>query len=152
AVLGADFHRARALHHAIRVERAALHGRLVGGDHALHAGDHADARDDAGAEPELGPPRGQRRELEKWGIAIEQQFDALARHQLAALQVARDVFLAATSPHQRQLLVEIVELREEALPIGAIRLGADVGVAAQDLHQWLASGGYNATPSDAGQA
>ena len=40
---------------------AAAHGRVVRDQHALDPGHHADAGDDARADRELGPPRGQRR-------------------------------------------------------------------------------------------
>ena len=67
-------------------------------DHALDALDHADARHHAGADREVGALGGQRRQLEKRRVGVEQQFDAFARGQLAALVVPLDVLLAAAAP------------------------------------------------------
>ena len=58
---------------------------------ALDALDDADAGDDAGADREVGAPRGQRAQLEERRVRVEQQLDALAGGQLAALVVPLDV-------------------------------------------------------------
>ena len=92
------------------------------------------AGDDAAAERELGAPGAERRDLEEGRVAIEQQLDALARHQLAALEVALHVLLAAARAHERELLVQDADLLEEPLAVLAIGLGRGVDVGAQDFH------------------
>src|SRR5262249_13309686 len=133
-VLLADLHRARALAHAVRVERAAAHRGLAGRDHALDARHHTDARDDAAADAELRPPGRERRDLEKRRVGIEQQLDALAGHELAALPMPFDVLRTASRARERKLLVEVGELLEECGPVALVGLGLRVHVAAQDLH------------------
>ena len=138
-VLGADLHGARDLAPAVGVDGAAPHGGLVGGDHALHAGDHADAADRAAAEAELRPPGAERGDFEEGRVAVEEQLDALAGHQLAAPRVALDVLLAAAGPRQRELLVQVGDLLEKALPIGPVGLGAGVDVGGEGLHRGVRS-------------
>ena len=81
------------------------------------------------------PQAGQRRELEEGRVAVEQQLDALARQQLAALAVALDVLLAAAGARQRELLVEVGDLLEKRRAVGPVGLGARIDVAAQDFHR-----------------
>ena len=101
-------------------ERAALHRRVVGGDHALDALDHADAGDHAGADGEVGAPAGQRGQLEERDARVDQQLDPLARHQLAAVVVPVDVLLAAAGHRLGVLGVEVGELLEHRLAIGCV--------------------------------
>jgi hypothetical protein len=70
----------------------------------------------------------------KGRIAVEQQLDALARHQLAACEVPLDVLLTAGGAQQLELLVQEADLLEKAGAIGLEGLGARIGVAAQDVH------------------
>src|SRR4030095_11264997 len=102
-----------ALPDAVRIERPAPHRGLVGGQDALHARHHADPGHDAAPEPELRAPGRERRDLEEGRVAVEQQLDALARHELAALAVALDVLRAAPGACDRELLVEEGELLQE---------------------------------------
>ena len=92
------------------VAGAALHGRVVRGDHALDALDHADAGDHAGADGEVGAPAGQRRQLEERRALVDEQLDPLAGQQLAAGVVALDVLLAAAGDRLGVLGVEVGEL------------------------------------------
>jgi hypothetical protein len=50
-------------------------------------------------------------------VLVEQQLDALARQQLAAVVVAFQVLGAAAGAGERHLLVELGELREHAGPV-----------------------------------
>ncbi len=134
AVLLADLHGADALGQAVGIEAATPHRRFVGGDHALDAGDHADARDDASPQVEIRPPGRERHQLEKRRIAVEQQLDALARHQLAPPDVPLHVLLAAAGAHQLELFVQECDLLEKPGPILPVGLRARVGVASKDLH------------------
>ena len=90
AVVLGDLLGPHVLLHRLGEERAALHRRVVGDDHARRAVDHADAGDDAGRRHlvVVEPPGGQRRQLEERRERIEQQVDALAHQHLAALVVA----------------------------------------------------------------
>ena len=85
---------------------------------------------------ELGAPGRQRAELEERRVAVEQQLDALARHQLAALAVARDVLLAAGAAPARAARRER-ELAQKALAVAPIGLGAGVDASREDLHDQL---------------
>ena len=100
-----------------RVRGAALHRRVVGGDHALDALDDADARDDRGTDGEVGPPAGQRAELEERRPLVDEQLDPLARHQLPARLVALDVLLPAAGHRLGVLGVELRELGEHGLSV-----------------------------------
>src|SRR5206468_3519547 len=69
---------------------AALHGGVVGDQHALAAGDASDAGHDAGARRlvVVAAVRRQRRELEEGRSGVEEAGDALARQELATGGVA----------------------------------------------------------------
>ena len=83
---------------------------------------------------EIRAPGRQRRELEKGRVAVEQQLDALSRHQLAAPDVTLHVLLAAAGAHQLELLVQEGDLLEKPGPVLPVGLGTRVGVASKDLH------------------
>ena len=78
--------------------------------------DDPDAGDDAGAHGEVGAPSGQRHQLEEGRALVEQQLDAFAGQQLAALRVARVVLLAAAGDRLRMLGIELGQLLEHRLP------------------------------------
>ena len=111
-VLLGDLRGPEDLLHRPRVRGAALHRRVVGGDHALDALDDTDAGDHAGADREVGPPAGEWRELEERAARVDQQLDPLARHQLAALVVPGDRPLTAAGDRDRVLRVEGGDLGE----------------------------------------
>ena len=102
-----------------RVAGAALHRRVVGGDHALDALDDADAGDHAGADREVRAPAGQRRQLEERRALVDEQLDPLAGQQLAALVVPVDVLLPAAEHRLGVLGVEVGELLEHRLAVGS---------------------------------
>ena len=96
---------------------AALHGRVVGADHALDALDHPDAGHDRGADGEVGAPAGQRRQLEERRARVDEQLDPLAGGQLAAGVVAVDVLLAAAGHRDGVLGVEVGDLLQHRLAV-----------------------------------
>ncbi len=98
-----------------RVRGAALHRRVVGGDHALDALDHADAGDHARADGEVGAPARERGQLEERAARVDQQLDPLARHQLAAVVVPGDGSFATARHRDGVLLVEVGDLGEHRL-------------------------------------
>ena len=77
---------AEVLLHREREVRAALHGRVVGDDHALAPLDDADSRHDACARrfAVVHLPGGERVQLEEGGAGIDEPVDPLPRRQLAA--------------------------------------------------------------------
>src|SRR5262249_28737670 len=135
AVLLADLHGATGLLDAVGIEGSAAHGGLVRGEDALDPRHHADAGDDAAAQTELGSPRRQRRDLEERRVAVEEQLDALAGHQLPAPAMALDVPRTAAGPRQRELLVQVGDLLEEGGAVRSVRVRAWVHVRTQDIHQ-----------------
>ena len=135
AVLHGDGHGPQRLLDRHRGHRAAAHGRVVGDDHALDALDDADPGEHAGADREVGAPRGERRQLEQRGVGVDEQLDALAAQQLAPLAVAGEVLLAAPDVDERQLAVVLGEQLEEVGPVGLVRLAALVDVVPQHRHR-----------------
>ena len=89
----------------------------------------------AGADGEVGAPRGERRQLEQRGVGVDEQLDALAAQQLAALAVAGDVLVAAAVVDERQLAVVLGEQRQQVGPVGLVRLAALVDVVPQHRHR-----------------
>ena len=87
-----------------RVVGAALDGGVVGDDHALAAGDAADAGDDAGGGRlvVVQAVGGQRRQLQEARAGVEQAVDAVARQQLAARDVALPRALGAAQRRRRR--------------------------------------------------
>ncbi len=114
-VLLGDLRGAEDLADGPGVAGAALHGRVVGGDHALDALDDPDAGDDRGADGEVGPPAGQRRQLEERAARVDEELDPLAGQQLAPGVVALDVPLATTGHGDGVLGVEVGDLVQHRL-------------------------------------
>ena len=79
---------------------------VVGDHHALDTGHHPDAGDHRGADREVGPPAGERGQLEERRPLVDEQLDPLAGQQLAASMVPVDVLLAAAGHRLRVLGVE----------------------------------------------
>jgi hypothetical protein len=96
-VLERDVLGAYVLSNRLLEERAALHGRVVGDDHADHAADRADASYNPGRGHGIAvkPPGRQRRKLEERTERIEQVVDAFANGDLAAFAMALDHAFAA---------------------------------------------------------
>ena len=120
-VLVGDLRRPERLLQRPRVAGAALHGRVVGHDHALDALDHPDAADHAGADGEVRAPARQRHQLQERRALVDEQLDALARQQLAALAVPLVVALAAAVDGLRVLGVQRGDLVQHRLPPVALR-------------------------------
>src|SRR5262249_3575203 len=74
-------------------------------------------------------PPGQRAQLEKRGVAVEQELDAIADDQLASLAVARHAPLAATAAHERLLYLDLGEEGQHVPPVllEALRRRVDAG-------------------------
>ena len=88
-VLQRDLLRSQMLLDGDREIRAALHGRIIGNDHAFPTGHAADAGDDAGGWhiPAIQAMGRELRELQERRAGIYQPSDTLARQQLAARDV-----------------------------------------------------------------
>jgi hypothetical protein len=132
--LAGDLQRPQRLAQGVRVQRAAADGRVVGDQHALDAGDDAHRRDDAGPDGELGAPRGQGGQLQQRRVPVDQELDALAGQQPAALVVALRVPGAAARPGQLELLVQRADGGQLAGPVGPVRLAGGVHHRSQDGH------------------
>jgi len=93
---------------------AALHGGVVGNDHARAALHQADAGDDAGTRRHavVHAFAGQHADLQERRARIEQHFDAMARQDLVARQVFFPCFQGATG--QRQLATAL-QVRDHRL-------------------------------------
>ena len=130
-VLLGNFLRAQVLLDGQRIVRAAFHGRVIGDDHAFETVDAADARDDSGAGHVVAVdlPGGLPTDFEEMRIFVEQPADAIARQQLAALQVfftrtfrpaLHDVFIDLTQVLRRRLvrLAILVEVVGRAIDLG----------------------------------
>ena len=99
-VLAGDLLRPQVLLHGERIVGPALHGRVVGDDHAGAARHQADAGDESRARQivVVNALRRERRELEKRRPGIEQRIDPLAGQQLAGLAVLGARGRAAAPP------------------------------------------------------
>ena len=118
AVLEGDVGGAERLAQRVRVARPAAYRRIAGADQAFHAADDADAGDDAGADGVVRAVRRQRAELEERGVLVDEQLDALAGKQLAALVMALGVLRPAAGDRLGVLGVDLGELGEHRLPVG----------------------------------
>ncbi len=114
---------------------SAAHGRVVGGDQALHAFHRSDAGDEGGADRVVAAPGGERGEFEEGRVGIEEQLDALAGEQLAALAVPFDVLRPAARERLRVLGVEVGELREHGLAVGGVVGTVGVQGGREDGHR-----------------
>jgi len=126
AVLRRDLLRAQVLLDGQRVVGAALDGGVVADDHALDTADAADAGDQPGAGRlvVVEVERGQRRDLEKGRVGVEQPLDALARQQLAARHMLGARGLVAALRDLREPGVEVVDQRAHRGGVGLEVFGA----------------------------
>jgi hypothetical protein len=103
-------------------------------DHGFDAGDDADAGHHAGPDGQPGPPRGQRGQLEERAVRVDEQLDALADQQLAALAVPLLVTFPAAGDGQLELGGQLVEHGDLRGAVRAVGLVAGVDVGDQDRH------------------
>jgi hypothetical protein len=97
------------------------------GDHdALDVLDDPDPADRAAAHVVLAVEADERHQLQEGGVAIEQELDALADEQLAAVPMALHVLGPASGKRQREQLVDLGEPLEHRLAVGAKRLRSPV--------------------------
>gem|GEM_PF-6294661 len=103
-----NFLRAPVFFHGFVEERAALHGRVVGDEHAGPPGHDADAGDYARARHLVAvlPPGRERRKLQKRRAVIDDEIDTLAHQPLAARAVAPDVRVAPARRGFAQALLQ----------------------------------------------
>src|SRR3954466_750192 len=106
-VLFGDLCTSTALLCSERVGRTAAHCRVIRADEAFGALDDTDPGDNGRADLVAGPPRCERRQLEKRRVRVEQQLDPFAGEQLAALTMPFDVLLTATTARDRQLTLDL---------------------------------------------
>ena len=118
AVLRRDLLGAEVLLDREREVRAALHGRVVGDDHALAALDDADPGHDprAGRLAVVQVPGGQRAELEEGAVRVAEEVDPLARGQLAAAAMPLRRSLAAAPRDERGPLAQLRDERLHPFP------------------------------------
>ena len=102
---------------------SALHGGVVGDDHAFAAHDASDARDDSGRGdvPAVEAERRELAQLQERRSRIDQGPHAVARQQLAARKVFRARRLAATLADAVDAGPELRHERRHVLGIGAER-------------------------------
>jgi hypothetical protein len=130
AVFLGDLLGAQVLLHRHRVVGAALHGGIVGHDHALGAIDPADAGDHAGRGRivVVHPVGGQLAEFEKAGAGIKQMIDPVAGQQLAAGHMLGPGRLTTAEGHLRSLLAQVghdlAHLGRVGLELGRSRVDA----------------------------
>src|SRR5213592_3375458 len=115
--------------HGERVVGAALHGGVVGDQHALAAGDASDAGHDAGARRlvVVAAVRRERRELEEGRARVEEARDALAWQEFAARAVAAAGLLWAACGRARPRRAQALH---EPLHVGGV--GAELGIGRAD--------------------
>ena len=133
-VLEGDVGRAKGLAQRVRVARPAFHRRIAGADQAFDTADDTDAGDDAGANGVRRAIAGQRTELEERGILVEEQLDALAGEQLAALVVPLGVLPAAAGDRRGMQCVDVGESGQHRIAVGGELGGTSVEVGAQHAH------------------
>jgi hypothetical protein len=129
-----DLQGAQRLAQRVRVHRAAAHGRVVRDDHALDAGDHADAGHHGGPDGEFGAPGGEGRQLEERAVRVQQELDPLAGQQPAPVTVPPLVAFAAAGDGQLDLLSQLVQHGELCGPVGAVSLAVQVDMRGEDRH------------------
>jgi len=115
-VLRGDGLRPQVLLHGERVIAAALHGRIIGDDHAFLAADPPDPGDDPGGRHivVVDTESRERGQFQERRTRVEQRIDALARQQLAPSEVQ---FAGAfTAPETRGL-----EMRPQIIDLGLHR-------------------------------
>ena len=137
AVLLRDLLRAQMLFDRNRIVGAALDRGVVGDDHAFAPGDPADARDDAGRRhvAAVHAVGGERRKLEDGRSRIDQRVDAVAREQLAPIEMLAARLVAAPSRDGCRLLSKIVDERAQPGGVGAELLSANVEPGSDCRHE-----------------
>ncbi len=113
-VIEGDLLRPQMLLHRLMEKRSALHGRVVGDDHAGRIADHADPGHDSRYWhlAAVQPPGGQRREFEERRQRIDEMIDALPDRYFASRHMAATQTLAAALGH---LAVPLPQGRDERL-------------------------------------
>ena len=123
-VLARDVLRAQVLLYRQRVIGAALHRGVVAHDHALAAGDAADARDHPRARhlAFIEVERRKLADLQKRGAGIKQPLDAIAGQELAASGMTLAALLVAAQRRLRHIGAQ--RLGQRAIVLG---VGAEIG-------------------------
>ncbi len=119
---------------AVGVHGPTPDGGVVGGDQALDPRDHADADHRGGAHRVLGSPGRQRGELQKGGVPVDQELDALASQQLAPLVMPLHIPLTAAGPSHGQLLGHGLDCRGQGFLVGPEAVGSRVDGSGEGGH------------------
>ena len=152
AVALGDLHGPQGLAEPERVGGPAADGRVAGRDHALDPRHRPDAGDAAGPDGEVGPPGGQRRQLQERAVAVQQQLDPLPGQQLAPGPVAVDVLLAAARPGLGQQPVQLGQQLQVGGPVGPVGVRARVEPAPEHAHPQPPHSGYRKVTTGRGPA
>ncbi len=112
-ILRRDLLRAQVLLDRNRIVGTTFDRRIVGDDHAFAAGDPADSGDDPGSGTlvVVHPVGGQRRDFEQWAAGVEQPVDAVARQQLAAIDMTGPRSFRTTQRSRRKLAAQLLDKR-----------------------------------------
>ena len=135
-VLFGDFLRPQVLLDGHRVVGAALHGRIVGDDHALHTLHTANTCDDArrGRVAIVHPEGGELPDLEEGRARIEQLRNAVARQELAARSVSDPRHLPAALGHIRHFCPQVLDQSSHRFRVGAELRRLRINLCLQCLH------------------
>jgi hypothetical protein len=129
-----DLHGPQGLPEPERVGGPAAHGRVAGRDHALDPGDRADPGDAADPHREVGPPGGQRGQLQEGPVPVHQQLDPLPGQQLAPGPVTLHVLGAAAGPGLGQQPVQLLHQLQVGGPVGPVGVRGRVEPAPEHAH------------------
>ena len=115
---------------------APFDGGIVGHHHHLAAAHAPDARDEPGPRRlvVVHAAAGQRRQLEKGGVGVEQMGQPDAHRKLALLGMPAGRRLAAPLPRPRPAGLEIALQRLHRAQVGAELLAAGIDASRQDMH------------------
>ena len=137
-VLPGDLLGAEVLLDREREVGAALHGRVVGDDHALLALDDADPGGDAraGRIAAVHTPGGQRGELQKGCARIDEAVDPVPCCELPAGAVPLECCLAAAARDLRRPLAQLADELVHAGAPGLEHVGVTLDLGREDRHGW----------------
>ena len=131
-----DLLRSQMLLDGDRIIGAAFDGGIVRDDHAIDAGDRADAGDDSGGRRRVAvhAVRRERREFEERRRRVDQPVDAIARRELAALAMAFHDGRAAAGVGAGECDAQVLDERRHCRRIACKTAGAVVDATLQYTH------------------
>jgi hypothetical protein len=134
-VQAGDLQRAVCFLHGDRRDGATQHGRVVGRDDALHAGNHADACHEPAADGVIGVVARERAQLKEWRIPVEQQFNPFSHEELAPLPETGDAALATPCARGFELYLDLLQQTGHGGPVRAEALRIRVDVCSPGFHR-----------------